>query len=97
MVSTIDLRAPEKSPEEPSEGAWVLLEWAVEEGESIQAGQAVAELIDEDGALTIVAPCDGRVREHWVDVGTRLRPGQRLAVLERSESDPPAPDESTGG
>ena len=91
----LDLRAPPLTPGSPA----LLLEWHVEEGESLRSGQPLAQLIDGSGCRTIHAPCDGRLLEQWVDEGSSVAEGQRLARLlvadgpkrERSERDPSSP------
>lgn len=59
----------------------LLLEWQVEEGESLRKGQPVGALVDGEGCSTLFSPVDGRLLEHWVEEGAAVGAGQRLARL----------------
>jgi biotin carboxyl carrier protein len=75
----------------------ILLEWLVEEGERVRRGQPVGHLLDGDGCSTLLAPCEGRLLEFWVDVGAAVGEGQRLARLHRAEERPESSSERPVG
>lgn len=85
------LLAPSPAPGLPA----LLLEWQVEEGESVRRGEPIAHILDGSGCSSVLSPCDGRLIEHWVDEGASIGEGQRLARLaltdERPGSDPRPP------
>ncbi len=78
------LRAPKTTPGRRA----MLLEWHVEEGEALREGQPFAQLLDSSGCTALIAPCNGRLVEHWVDEGAPVSQGQRLARLERHPKRP---------
>jgi len=88
------LLAPPLAPGFPA----LLLEWQVEEGETLRRGQPIGHLLDGAGCSSLLSPCDGRLLEHWVDVGALIGEGQRLARLEPLEERPEtAPEAPLGG
>ncbi len=58
-----------------------VLEWHVNEGESILRGQAILDLITSRGLTTLSALTPGRVTEILVEEGTRVDRGQTLALI----------------
>ena len=58
-----------------------VLEWKKREGDSVQAGERLVDLIDTAGIITVVAPGDGTLEEIWVEEGAPVFPGEVVASL----------------
>jgi pyruvate/2-oxoglutarate dehydrogenase complex dihydrolipoamide acyltransferase (E2) component len=56
--------------------------WLVEEGDSVDAGQVVAEIESEKATLELEAPVGGRVQRLLAEPGVELPVGTVIAELE---------------
>jgi pyruvate/2-oxoglutarate dehydrogenase complex dihydrolipoamide acyltransferase (E2) component len=56
--------------------------WYVEEGESIEEGQDMVEMVTDKAAFTVPAPVSGTVRSIAAREGDKVRVGQVMAVVE---------------
>ncbi|MHC5034509.1 MAG: lipoyl domain-containing protein [Planctomycetota bacterium] len=56
--------------------------WYVEEGETVEEGQDMVEMVTDKAAFTVPAPASGTVRTITAAEGTKVRTGQVMAILE---------------
>ena len=56
--------------------------WYVAEGESVQAGDDLAELVTDKAAFNLPAPEAGKVVKILVQEGTKVKAGDSLVELE---------------
>ncbi|MFZ5802574.1 MAG: lipoyl domain-containing protein [Candidatus Omnitrophota bacterium] len=58
--------------------------WHVEEGDPVEAGDDLVDLITEDGVVTIPAPVSGVLVEVYFDAGELAGPDDLLCVIEKA-------------
>ncbi len=73
----------------------MLVEWQVEEGESVDSGQVLAEIESKKASGDLEAPRDGVLLEKLAEAGAELSPGAPLAVIEAEAEESAPVDEST--
>ncbi len=56
--------------------------WYVEEGETIEEGQDMVEMITDKAAFTVPAPAAGKVASVLADEGATVRVGEVMATIE---------------
>lgn len=56
--------------------------WYVEEGQAVEEGDDLAELVTDKAAFTLPAPEDCRVVRILVKEGVAVKPGDKLAEVE---------------
>ena len=67
--------------------------WRTEEGESVRAGQALAEIITSKATFEIECPCDGVLRRIIAPEKSNIPTGYILAIVADADAD--IPDVST--
>ena len=60
--------------------------WYVEEGETIEEGQDMVEMITDKAAFTVPAPVSGTLKDIVAREGDKVNVGQVMAVVEESAS-----------
>lgn len=94
-----DIRIPKLSNNDTE---YILVEWAVEDGKPVRAGDPVATVETSKAAEELAAEADGYIM-HLVAVGAYVVPGQPIATLSAGRPQPPpdslaaasaAPDEA---
>ena len=86
MSSLVDVRAEDYDEEAQGACEAMLLFWYAEVGGAVEADQDLAEIETAKAVVVVKAPASGRLREILVREGDAVRPGQRLAVIECSET-----------
>ena len=56
--------------------------WYVEEGETLQEGQDLVELVTDKAAFTVPAPAAGKLKSILTREGDKVKVGQLMAVIE---------------
>jgi 2-oxoglutarate dehydrogenase E2 component (dihydrolipoamide succinyltransferase) len=56
--------------------------WYVEEGEHVEEGQDMVEMVTDKAAFTVPAPASGVVASIAVDEGDKVKVGQVMATME---------------
>ena len=56
--------------------------WYVEEGEAVEEGQDMVEMVTDKAAFTVPSPATGKVKEIRAIEGDKVRVGDVMAVLE---------------
>ncbi len=56
--------------------------WYVEEGEEIEEGQDLVEMVTDKAAFTVPSPAGGTVKEIRVREGDKVQVGEVMAVVE---------------
>jgi pyruvate dehydrogenase E2 component (dihydrolipoamide acetyltransferase) len=56
--------------------------WYVEEGDEVEEGQDMVEMVTDKAAFTVPAPAGGTVREIRVQEGDKVKVGDVMALLE---------------
>jgi len=59
--------------------------WFVEEGEGVEAGDALVEMVANDAMFEILAPADGTVVELRVEEDELVKVGDTVLLLETEE------------
>ena len=74
-----------KVPESEDVDSFTITFWHRGEGDVILEGGDLLELSTEKTTFNIVAPCSGKVIELKHDEGSVVKPGDVVAILEKSE------------
>lgn len=56
--------------------------WYVQEGEEVEEGQDLVEMITDKAAFTVPSPLKGAVKQILIQEGDIARVGQTMAVIE---------------
>ena len=56
--------------------------WYVAEGESVEEGQDLVEMVTDKAAFTVPSPCGGRIRQLLVKEGETVKVDQAMAILD---------------
>ena len=56
--------------------------WYVEEGEAVEEGQDMVEMVTDKAAFTVPAPVSGTVRTITAREGEKVKVGQVMAIVE---------------
>jgi pyruvate dehydrogenase E2 component (dihydrolipoamide acetyltransferase) len=56
--------------------------WYVEEGEAVEEGQDMVEMITDKAAFTVPAPVSGTIRTITAKEGEKVKVGQVMAIVE---------------
>jgi len=59
--------------------------WFLEEGDSVEAGDDLVELLTEDGVVTIQAPASGVLSEVYYDEGEVISKEELLCLIDDEE------------
>ncbi len=84
----IEVRLPREGSTTMAAG--VVLEWFVEEGDAVAAGQVVAEIETDKVSFEIAAPESGTVRQRCAEVGAEVEVG--AVLLRIGDPDEPLPE-----
>jgi 2-oxoglutarate dehydrogenase E2 component (dihydrolipoamide succinyltransferase) len=76
----VEVELPDLGEDAPEEAE--ISFWYVEEGETIEQGQDMVEMITDKAAFTVPAPAGGTVKSILVAEGDKVQVGQTMAVLE---------------
>jgi len=76
----VEVELPDLGEDAPEEAEVSF--WYVEEGEAIQQGQDMVEMITDKAAFTVPAPAGGTVKSILVAEGDKVQVGQTMAILE---------------
>ena len=60
--------------------------WHFEEGDAVTKGDEIAELVTEEGTVTVTAPASGILAEVYYDEGEAVDMGEVLCLIEDEES-----------
>jgi len=60
--------------------------WYFEEGDAVTKGDEIAELVTEEGTVTVTAPASGILAEVYYDEGETVEVGEILCLIEDAES-----------
>ena len=71
--------------------------WYFEEGDPVTEGDDLVELITEEGAVTILAPCSGVLAEVYYDEGEIAAKGEVLCTIDDEESESEEEEEEGRG
>jgi 2-oxoglutarate dehydrogenase E2 component (dihydrolipoamide succinyltransferase) len=88
-----DIRVPKLSNNDTE---YVLVEWAVENGEAVRSGDPVATVETSKAAEELVTEADGYIR-HLVEAGAFVAPGQPIATLSSGRPQQPLEPQATEG
>ena len=64
-----------------------LQNWFVEEGDMVTEGDELAEIMTEDGSLTIFAPATGVLSEVYYDEGDGVAKGEVICSIDEDGDD----------
>jgi len=56
--------------------------WYVQEGDSVEEGQDLVEMVTDKAAFTVPSPFGGTVKQVLVQEGDKVKVGQTMAVIE---------------
>jgi len=56
--------------------------WYVEQGEDIEQGQDIVEMVTDKAAFTVPSPVSGTVTSIETDEGSKVKVGQVMAIVE---------------
>jgi pyruvate dehydrogenase E2 component (dihydrolipoamide acetyltransferase) len=56
--------------------------WYVEEGEEVQEGEDLLEVITDKAAFTVPSPAAGTLKETLKEEAQKVKPGEDIAVME---------------
>ena len=56
--------------------------WYVEEGDAVEEGQDMVEMVTDKAAFTVPSPAGGKVKEIRAQEGDKVKVGDVMAVLE---------------
>lgn len=59
--------------------------WYVEQGEAIEEGQDMVEMVTDKAAFTVPSPVSGVVRTLAVAEGDKVKVGQVMAIVETAD------------
>ena len=57
--------------------------WYVSEGEDLEEGQDMVEMVTDKAAFTVPAPASGKLTSILTGEGAKVKPGQVMAVVEQ--------------
>lgn len=77
---TVEMELPELGDDAPDEAEVSF--WYVEEGEVVEEGQDMVEMVTDKAAFTVPAPAGGTVSSIMVVEGDKVKVGQMMAVIE---------------
>jgi len=77
---TVEMELPELGDDAPDEAEVSF--WYVEEGEVVEEGQDMVEMVTDKAAFTIPAPVGGKVAGILVGEGDKVKVGQKMALIE---------------
>ncbi len=60
--------------------------WFIEEGDSVEAGDDLVELLTEDGVVTIPSPATGVLAEVYYDEGEIVSKDELLCVIDEEDA-----------
>jgi len=60
--------------------------WYFEEGDAVSKGDEIAELVTDEGTVTVMAPTTGILAEVYYDEGESVAAGEVLCLIEDEES-----------
>ena len=72
-------------PDRGDLGPILLSLWLVQEGEAVQAGDRVAELLAGPATYDLASPIAGRLSQCLVDESQEVQTGQTLAWIDEAE------------
>ncbi len=59
--------------------------WHLEEGDKIEEGQDLVELVTDKATFNLPSPCSGILTKVLVEEGKSVKVGEELAVIEKEE------------
>jgi len=75
-----NVELPELGDDAPDEAE--ISFWYVEEGEEVEEGQDLVEMVTDKAAFTVPSPAGGTLKEIKVREGDTVQVGQVMAVIE---------------
>ncbi len=57
--------------------------WHIENGNKVEEGQDLVELVTDKATFNLPAPCSGILKEVLVEEGDTIKVGQTLAVIDK--------------
>lgn len=76
----LEVRLPDLGQDAPDEAE--ISFWYVAEGESIEEGQDLVEMVTDKAAFTVPSPVGGTLKQVKAQEGETVKVGQVLAVVE---------------
>jgi len=76
----LEVRLPDLGQDAPDEAE--ISFWYVTEGESVEEGQDLVEMVTDKAAFTVPSPVGGTLKQVRAQEGETVKVGQVLAVVE---------------
>ena len=77
----VEVKVPPLGDESPEEAEVSF--WYVEEGEPVEEGQNMVELVTDKAAFTVPSPASGTLKSILVNEGEKVKVGQLMAIVEK--------------
>ncbi|MCD6416957.1 MAG: hypothetical protein J7M08_09730 [Planctomycetes bacterium] len=77
---TIEVTLPPLGDDAPEEAE--ISFWYVEEGDVVEEGQDMVEMLTDKAAFTVPAPAGGILRDIRVEEGDTVQVGETMAIIE---------------
>ncbi|MCB1177547.1 MAG: lipoyl domain-containing protein [Leptospiraceae bacterium] len=81
MKKYIELKTPDLGDSDKIE----LIKWYVSEGEKVEIGQELIELVTDKAAFPVESPYEGILKEIKIGSGSIVQKGEVLGILELKE------------
>jgi len=88
----VEVELPDLGPEGGSQAR--VAEWHFDEGDYVEEGEILCEVVGESESAEVEAPCSGTLLERVVEEDETLRIGEILAVIDCEEDDDGADEEA---
>ena len=85
MVAAVEVRLPDLG-EETKDTETLVNCWYAGEGDSVEAGDDLAELVTDKAAFCVPAPVSGIVLRIEKPAGARVKAGDLLAIIQKTAS-----------
>ena len=79
-MAAFEVRLPDLG-EETKDTETLVNYWYAGEGDRVGEGDDLAELVTDKAAFNLPAPASGEIRRILTPVGTKVKPGDLLAVI----------------
>ena len=81
----VEVELPDLGPEGGSQAR--VAEWHFDEGDRVEEGEILCEVMGELASLEVRAPCSGTLLERVAEEDDTVRIGETLAIIEREEDE----------
>lgn len=81
MEHKVELPVLSREEDAPEEGE--ISFWYVTEGETVEEGQDLAEVITDKAAFTVPAPVGGTLKTVLKQEGEKVKVGEQMAIIEK--------------